>query len=363
MKILSTTKQIKNFLGVEPLQTITVRVTKACNLRCLQCYSISGKKLKDELSLKEIKKIIEQAKELGAVRIFFTGGEPFIRPDILDILRYADDNKFAICISTNGTLLNKDTINFLKSLKHLRTLQISIDGLQETHDLIRGVKGTFGKAVLCTKLAREVFKDSDAKIVLVFVMMEKNKREVLKVYELAISLGVDAFGVLPLYPVKRSEEAEDISIEEKYKISQDLCKIYMTKKPKTKVGLLVPPLLIPKPLKEVEYGCGYVCSFPAMLGVDANGDIAPCDGLFNFRNFILGNIKKDSLKKLWNHSLMKKLREIKPNDLEGVCKNCKHLSFCMGGCRARAFIEYGNFYAPHPLCQSFYDNNLFPKKS
>jgi radical SAM protein with 4Fe4S-binding SPASM domain len=67
--------------------------------------------------------------------------------------------------------------------------------------------------------------------------------------------------------------------------------------------------------------------------------------------------------KEWNHHLMKKLRKIKPNNLKGVCKKCQHLSFCMGGCRARAFIEYGNFEAPNPLCQSFYNNSLFPKKS
>ena len=72
---------------------------------------------------------------------------------------------------------------------------------------------------------------------------------------------------------------------------------------------------------------------------------------------------KDSLEKIWNHHLMKKLRKIKPNNLKGVCKKCQHLSFCMGGCRARAFIEYGNFEAPNPLCQSFYNNSLFPKKS
>jgi radical SAM protein with 4Fe4S-binding SPASM domain len=359
MKILSTKNQIKNFLGTEPLQTITIRVTKACNLRCLHCYSISGKKLKDELSLEEIKKVIDQAKELGAIRIFFTGGEPFIRPDILEILKYTDEQKFAMYISTNGTLLNKNVINSLQSLKHLRTLQFSIDGLSRTHDLIRGKKGTFKKAITWMKFAKKTFKNTNTKIVLIFVLTKKNKDEVTKVYKLAISLGVDAFGLIPLYPVKRSEKAEDISPQEKFRIFKDLCKIYITKKPKTKIGLLIPPGLIPKPLKEIEYGCGYVCSFPSMLGIDANGDVAPCDGLFSFKNFILGNVRKDSLKKIWNHPLMKKLREIKPSNLKGICKQCEYLEFCMGGCRARAFIEYGNFNAPNPLCQSFYDNNLF----
>lgn len=363
MKILSTGNQIKNFLGTEPLQTITIRVTMACNLQCLQCYSVSGTKLKDELSFKEIKNIIDQSKELGAVRIFFTGGEPFIRPDILKILKYADDSNFAIYISTNGTLLNKKIVKSLNSLKHLKTLQISIDGLEKTHDTIRGIKGTFNKVLASAKLIRKEFRNKDTKITFILTLMGKNKNEIGEVFKLAIALEIDVFALVPLYPVKRSNEAEDISAKEKYKIFQGLCKIYQEKKSKTKLGLLIPPALIPKPLQEIEYGCGYVCTFPSMIGVDANGNVAPCDGLLSYRDFILGNIRKNSIEKLWNHQLMKKLRKIEPNNLKGVCRKCQYLSFCMGGCRARAFIEYGSFESPNPLCQSFYDNNLFPKES
>ena len=112
-------------------------------------------------------------------------------------------------------------------------------------------------------------------------------------------------------------------------------------------------------MKELEYGCGYICTFPSYLGINANGDVAPCDGLLSFKEFILGNIRRDSLEKIWNHPLMEKLRKIKPSQLKGVCLKCKYLSFCMGGCRARAYLEYGDFRAPYPLCQSFYEKGLF----
>jgi len=357
MKILSSNKQIKDFLGAEPLQTIAIRVTQACNLRCQHCYSVSGKKLQNELSLNEIKKIIDRSKKLGAIRIFFTGGEPFIRRDICEILKYADKNRFAIYISTNGTVFNKRTINFLKSLKHLRTIQISIDGLSKIHDQIRERKGAFNKAIKWAKVVKKELKDK--KVAFIFTLMKKNKNEAERVLKLAMSLEIDIFGLVTLYPIKRSEEAEDVSTIDKYRIFQKLCRIYKRhKRTKLKLGLLLPPVLIPKPLREIEYGCGYVCTFPSMLGISANGDVAPCDGLLSYKNFILGNIRDHSLKELWNHPLMKKLRRINPDDLRGVCKKCKHLPFCMGGCRAKAYIEYGNFNAPNPLCQSFYENNL-----
>jgi radical SAM protein with 4Fe4S-binding SPASM domain len=357
IKILSTDKQIKKFLGIEPLQTASFRVTMACNLKCTHCYSIAGKKLSNELSLNEIKEVMNQLKQLGCIRIFFTGGEPFIRSDIFEILKYADDNSFAIYISTNGTLIDFKAISFLRTLKHLRTFQISLDGLSKTHDSIRGVKGTFNKAIHTIKLAKNKLRNT--KIAIISTLMRKNINEMCKLLELAIKLKIDIFGIVTLYPVKRSPEAEDVSTIEKYKLFKKLTAIYTAQETKLKLGFLVPPAIIPSSMKELEYGCGYICTFPSYLGINANGDVAPCDGLLNYKEFILGNVREVSLEKIWDHPLMRKLRRIKPNDIRGVCRKCKFLSFCMGGCRARAYLEYGDFKAPHPLCQSFYENGLF----
>ena len=361
IKILSDSSEIKEFLGSEPLQAASLRVTMACNLRCKQCYAIAGKKLEDELSLSEIKNLIDQLKELGTIRIFFTGGEPFARPDILEILKYADQNGFAIYISTNGTLIVPKTTRELKRLRHLRTFQVSLDGLEELHDSIRGVKGTFKKAIQTIRLGVKELKNT--KITIITTLMKDNISEMEKLLNLALELNVDTFGIVDLYPVKRSPKASEVSVQQKYALFQKLSKIYTREKPKKlKIGFLVPPAVIPKQLKEVEYGCGYVCSFPSLLGINANGDVAPCDGLLSFKEFILGNIRRTPLKKIWNHPKMRELRAIKPSDLKGVCQRCKYVSFCMGGCRARAYLAYGNFQAPHYLCQSFYEAGFFPEE-
>ncbi len=363
IKTISSSKEIQEFLGAEPLQSASIRVTMACNLRCKQCYAIAGEKLKNELSLKEIKKVMDELKKLGAIRIFITGGEPFARPDILEILKYADKNNFAIYISTNGTLVTPEIIKSLKSLKHLRTFQISIDGIGKTHDLIRGVKGTYKKALKTIKLATKELKNT--KVAIISTLMKRNINEMEKILKLALHLKVDTFGIVTLYPVKRSMEAIDVSTSEKYRLFQRLSKIYQEQKTKLSVGLhpLVPPALVPKSLGNVEYGCGYVCSFPSLLGIHANGDVAPCDGLLSYKQFILGNVRTSSLKKIWNHPLMKKLRDIEPTNIKGVCKKCKYLSYCMGGCRAKTFIETGSFVDANPLCQSFYDSGFFPEES
>lgn len=358
---LSTSKEIREFLGTEPLQAASLRVTMACNLRCQQCYAIAGKRLENELSLNEIKKLIDGLKKMGAIRIIFTGGEPFARPDMTEILEYTDKNGFAIYISTNGTLVTPAIIKRLKKLKHLRTFQISIDGLGNVHDSIRGVKGTFERAISTIKLAKKELKNT--KVTIISTLMKSNYYEMEKILKFAIKLKVDTFGIVPLYPVKRSSEANDVTTLQKYQLFNKLGEIYKKEKTNLKIGLLIPPGLIPASLKEIEYGCGYVCSFPSLLGIHANGDIAPCDGLLNYKKFILGNIREKSLKEIWNHPIMQDLRAIKPTDIKGVCKKCKYLSFCMGGCRARAYIEHGDFKSSYPLCESFYKAGCFPKES
>lgn len=359
IQTLSTSDEIKEFLGCEPLQAASLRVTMACNLRCKQCYAIAGKRMENELTLAEVKKLLDELKDLGVIRIFFTGGEPFARPDMLEILKYADKNNFAMYISTNGTLVRPDVIEGLASLEHLRTFQISIDGLQSTHDVIRGVPGTFDRAVNTIKLATKKLKQT--KVAIISTLMKNNYDEMEKILKFAIQVGVDTFGIVTLYPVKRSSDAIDISTEQKNDLFQRLAAIYKKEKTNLKMGLLVPPALIPKSLQEIEYGCGYVCSFPSLLGIHANGDVAPCDGLLNYKQFILGNIRQKSLEEIWNHPIMLNLRRIGPNDIKGVCKKCKFLSFCMGGCRARSYLTYGNFISPNPICEYFYNCGLFPK--
>jgi len=359
MKILSTSKQIENFLGMEPLQAASIRVTRACNLKCEQCYSFSGTRGENELTFSEIKRILDELEKLGTIRLFFTGGEPFIRPDMVDILEYADKKGFAFYISTNGVLVNDKIINSLSSLKHLKTFQVSIDGMEKMHDEIRGKRGTFIKAIKTLEMAKKKLKS--VKITSVFTLMKKNAEESKMVLKTLMDMNVDTFAVVPLYPVKRLQNAKDISPKEKFKLFQELCgefKSIKNKKTKLALSFLVPPAIMPKAVRNTEFGCGYLCTFPSILGIDANGNVAPCDGLLDHKEFILGNIRNNSLENLWNSSIMKDLRNIKAEEIEGCCKSCKHLDFCAGGCRARAYIEYGNFRAANPLCQSFYENNL-----
>ena len=363
LEIISKNTQFKKFFGVTPLMAASVRVTKACNLKCSHCYANGGCPLKGELTTKEMLSVVDQFANLGVLHIFYTGGEPFLRKDIVELLRFARNKDYSVYTSTNGTVIKEDQIRSISDLR-LKVFQVSIDGLAQTHDHIRGVKGSFDKALKTMKLATKYFKHT--KVALAFTLMKQNHKEVLTVLDLAIRNDIDIFALIPLFPSGTMQNDDDLTTKEKSDVFKSLCSYYLKScdlSNSSYLSILSSPGIIPANIKSVEFGCGFICTFPNILGLDSNGDVYPCDGLIGTSEMFLGNIRKKSLKEIWNHPKLKELRNINYSKLRGVCKICTYRSQCMGGCRAYAYKKTGNFFASDPLCQSFYEENVFPRKN
>lgn len=137
---------------------ITFFVTGRCNLRCKMCFywqNIANANFSNELKLDEIEKISQNFKDI--VWLSLTGGEPFIRTDIDEIIKifYRNNKVKNVSIYTNGFFTQR-TLECVKSVlsecKNLfLTVNISIDGINEVHDSIRGVPGSFKKALTTLK--------------------------------------------------------------------------------------------------------------------------------------------------------------------------------------------------------------------
>lgn len=147
----------------DPLQFIFF-ITAKCNLKCSHCfYTENLNSLKDELSLEEIEKI---SRGMGNMLwLSLTGGEPFLRKDITQIAEiFYRNNKFALLtICTNGTLQDqtaRSVSNICKTCPGAHViLYVSLDGMEETHDRIRGLKGGFEKAVNTVRELKALKKD------------------------------------------------------------------------------------------------------------------------------------------------------------------------------------------------------------
>lgn len=148
---------IKNIANIKQKPSfVTFFVTWRCNSRCVMC-DVWKKQEKNALTLEEIEKIFKQLKGIGAIRI--SGGEPFLRGDLAEIINIIDKTASPnlIHITSNGFLTDKiiaDVMN-INSPEKLH-IKISIDGMEERHDKVRGVAGAYRNAMNTIKELAEL---------------------------------------------------------------------------------------------------------------------------------------------------------------------------------------------------------------
>lgn len=167
---------------------IMFEVTYRCNLRCKMCGYYGEKGVissKEELSLKDIEKILDDISSFSPF-ITITGGEPFIRKDMIEILELMRDRKLKFAILTNGTLINDELAAKITDLMP-RFINISIDGPENIHELIRG-PNSFNKAINGIKLLKE---HNYTKITMNCVISKINFENLIDVVYLANGLNVN----------------------------------------------------------------------------------------------------------------------------------------------------------------------------
>ena len=121
--------------------------TKQCNLRCVHCYATATcQPAPDELTGDEARAMIDDIGKFGSPVILFSGGEPTMRPDLLELISHAKSAGLRAVISTNGTLITEPFAEQLAE-KGLSYVGVSLDGLEPVHDKFRGVEGSFQQAL------------------------------------------------------------------------------------------------------------------------------------------------------------------------------------------------------------------------
>jgi radical SAM family uncharacterized protein len=132
-----------NLLGVRVPLFCGHKLTYNCNLRCKMCPF--WKRSSKDLSIEREKAILRRIYDSGVCGIAFEGGEPLLRDDLVEILAFSRSLPMHTSLITNGTLLESridEVASYINGVVY-----VSLDGLEKTHDAIRGVSGCFRKAV------------------------------------------------------------------------------------------------------------------------------------------------------------------------------------------------------------------------
>ena len=330
-------------------------ITAACNLRCKHCLSDAGKPVPGELNTAEAKRLIDDLETLKVFNINFSGGEPLLRPDIFELLRYASGKKIGIDLLTNGALITKEVVQRLRDT-NIFHVQVSIDGIGKTHDDFRGIPGSFDRAIQgITHL-----KDADFGVAISSAVTRHNLEQIPQLIDMAVDLGVSLYKTTLFMPAGRGKGNADQLVLDPQDVKNFT---YMMMEKKEEVGDKIVisneelyPWLTEKREKEradilpgedlAKVGC---TAGNSSLYITPEGKITPCPFL---RDFTAGDTQKESLREIWeNSSTFDIFRNIRRGDLKGQCSGCEFLGVsCYGGCRASAYAQTGDLYGEDPLC-------------
>lgn len=278
------------------LKSITVEITKKCNLSCRHCYmSAQQKQCADELSLGDWCRFFDEIKKKYGTKISLslTGGEAFVRKDIFDILRHIKKLGFHPTVVTNGLFLNAENISFLKN--HVSGVSISLDGFQESHNYLRNAS-VFHQTVKNIRLFQE---STSIPLMVKTTVYKKNINELEELYSFLLDLKIYKWHFFAMEPVGRGFGNSEIILGiEEYK---KLCTFAdMIKKRK---GLKV----------HYEEGgntfqCKKLCDFHKIkkclagsisCAILYNGDVVKCIQEDRNNAKIYGNITRDHFSDIW----------------------------------------------------------------
>ena len=327
---------------------ISWNVTRKCNLKCSHCYiNATKEELRGELTTEEAKRLMDQISDVSRPLLILSGGEPLLREDIYDLIRYGASKGFRMGLGSNGSLIDEAVAKKLKDAG-VKTVSISIDSsIPEKHDEFRGVKGSWQKAVN----AITALKQNGVLVQVNTTVTQQNHGEIDEIMSLAEELGVENFHLFFLVPTGRGIKIADLSPA----LYEGMIKSTFAKTAKHRLN--VRPSCAPQfmriakdmglDMRQWIRGCIaglYYCR------VYPNGDITPCPYL----PVKLGNIREKTFSEIWFKSeVFTNLRNF--NKLKGKCGDCDYRSLC-GGCRARAyglssdFIDFcGDLHEPAEL--------------
>lgn len=176
---------------------LQVSLTYKCNLRCKMCSIINLASAEEELNTDRIFHVIDEAKNNKIKQILFSGGEPFLRKDILEICKYASERGLISIVTTNGTLIDEYLAEAIVNSK-INHIHFSLDGLEEANDFFRG-STVFSKVIRAIQLLNEKRKSNHIfSMGIACIVMNKNVKDLFKVFQLADTLGVDSINFQPL---------------------------------------------------------------------------------------------------------------------------------------------------------------------
>lgn len=313
-----------------PLQSAYLHVTHHCNLNCIGCYSaVDARNARRDLTLDELRGVIDALADAGCQHVVISGGEPFLRDDLADIVAYVRERNIdSVDVLTNGTAVTPEKLAAIAP--YVGRVSVSFDGPNaETAPVIRR-EPLFERLVAAVEMIREAGIAPH-----IIPTAHAGNIDALGEYAaLADSLGATMNFSLLSAPLENDELAavipDDAALE---RLAQATLALSCD-------GV---PVLSDTPVSTrltTTCGCGAGC---AMVSVSADGEVFPCH-MMHDEAFSLGSLLEDPGCLAARRAPAPRVGEL------AACADCEIRYLCGGGCRARAYFATGDVEARDPYC-------------
>lgn len=323
---------------------IAWETTRACALRCVHCRADAiPRRDPAELTTNEGFALIDEAAALGARVLVLTGGDPFMRPDIFELIARGRAAGLHVGLSPSATA-RADRASLARAVAAgAGTIHLSLDGaVAETHDAFRGVRGSWQRTIDAIRASVEL----GARVQVATTACRRNVAELEALPALLAELGVTVWSLFFLVPVGRGRFDDMLDASETERILEWLASLAAAS------PFQVRTICAPQFRRVlVERGVPLGSVYPAVSSdgrgfcfVSHRGDVWPS----GFLPLSAGNVREIPLAAIYREApLFVALRD--PARLGGRCGACPYARLC-GGSRARAFAVTGDPFAEDPAC-------------
>jgi len=315
---------------------VHIDLTYRCNERCVHCYLDHHDH--GEMTTREVKNVLDQLADAGALFLTFSGGEIFLRQDLFELIRYARGLNFDVSLKTNALLIDESRARKLRELD-IRKIQISIYGADAAiHDAITKVPGSLERSLR----AIQFLLAEGLQVKLACPLMKQNLAAFRDVQSLAETLGVPYMLDLTITPMMdggdgvlrlRSSATELLQVLQDQNLNSRAC---------------TPP----EAETEVAFATGNATSsgiesgayddIPCSAGhnscyISPYGDVSPCVQMPK----PAGNLRKQQFDEIWyGSSEMNRVRAVRESQLP-LCSSCSIRNYCER-CPGLAQMEGGD---------------------
>ena len=309
------------------LRFLFFELTIACNEHCRHCGSRCGDiSAESPLSLEEWKRVVDQVAEDFPQKPYLciTGGEPLLYPGLGELMAYARDRGFHWGMTTNGTLITRETVRLLEETG-MKTVSVSLDGLGETHEWFRQSPGSYEKTLEGIRLMQA--SGAFQHVQVTTVVHARNYDQLEDMYALLSAMGLRSWRVINVEPIGRALDQPELALTH-----DQLRGLISFIREKRFAGPM-----------EVTYGCSHYLGLPLerevrdwyflcsagiyTASVQYDGRIGACLDIERRSELIEGYIRTDRLSRVWQEGFLPYRTDFRKC---GKCADCRDYAYCRG---------------------------------